>query len=153
MTTNISGFGLQAQLVATYTFPFGVTINDFADDTDPADIPAVQIGDGAMGLNGELVVWTKAVRLDVNLSVIPTSQSDINLQILLDQNRAAQGKLVVPDIITLVLAYPAVNGGNTFYVTYTGGKIISGPPSNSVASSARFKTNTYGFIFEGKVVS
>lgn len=154
MSINISGWGLEARLIASVTFPVGVTLTEFADDTDPLDVPSVQIGDAAMGLNGDLITWAKATRLDVSLSVIPNSNTDVNLAILFNQNRPAKGKLSIPDSIILTLQYPStIANGNPKFVTYTGGKILTGMPSNAVASSARMKTKTYGFAFENVVFS
>ena len=55
---NLSGYGAAFRVLASNTFPIGLEFNQFADDSDPLDIPAVQISDEAMGLNGDLVTWT-----------------------------------------------------------------------------------------------
>lgn len=145
MATDISGFGLQVQIKASVTFPAGVTITQFADDADPFDLPEVVIGETAMGVNGDLISWSKANPLMPALAVVPGSDDDINLGLLFEANRVAKGKQSARDVITLVAVYP---NGNT--VTFSEGKILAGPPGNALASSGRLKSNTYKFAFENK---
>lgn len=141
---NISGFGLQVQVIASVTFPSGFTCSQFADDADPFDMPSIQIADKAMGLNGDLITWSKANPLPVTLSVIPGSDDDKNLAILFEANRVGRGKSSARDVITLVGIYP--DGSTT---TLTPGTITDGMPGNSVASAGRLKTKAYSFAMEG----
>jgi hypothetical protein len=60
---NISGFGLSINIIASNSFPIGLLITEFADDSDPFDLPSIQIADKAMGLNGDLIIWSKANQL------------------------------------------------------------------------------------------
>ena len=143
---NISGFGSSASIIASKTFPIGLYLTEFADDTDPFDIPSIQIADKAMGVNGDLIIWSKPNPINVNISVIPGSFSDINLAILLEANRVGRGKIGARDIITLKLFYPAGN-----FILLQEGAITDGPPASSVASSARLKSKTYGFTFENRI--
>lgn len=144
MTVNISGFGLQARVKASTTFPEGVTITQFADDQDPVDNPELIIAESGMGLNGDHVVWSKATPLDLTFAVIPESDDDINLTILHDANRVAKGKRGARDSIDITLNYPSGR-----IITFTGGIVISGSAATSTASSGRFKTKTFKFRFEG----
>lgn len=146
MTENVSGYGLVAALIATTTFPAGVTITQFADNADPADMAAVKIADTALGLNGDLIWWSRAVTLPVVLSVIPGSDDDVNLSILAEANRVGQGKLSAQDDITLALIYP--DGTN---ITYSGGKLTDAPFGKSVSSEGRLKSKIYTFSFQNKV--
>ncbi len=143
---DISGFGLQVLLRASVTFPAGVPLSQFADDADPFDLPEQQIGDGAMGLNGDPLGWTTATLINLTLNVIAGSEDDKNLAILFNTNRAAKGKFVVRDSITLGAIYP---DGTT--ITLTDGKITKGYPGKSVASAGRFKSKAYTFIFGNMV--
>lgn len=143
---NISGFGISINLLASKTYPLGITITEFADDNDPLDVPSLQIGDSAMGLNGDLIAWSKANPIKVNLSVIPSSQNDRNLSILLDANRVGKGKIGSRDIITMNIIYPAQN-----FVQLINGIITDGMPFSPVASSGRQKSKTYSFTFENKI--
>lgn len=143
---NISGFGLVNSIVASKTFPVALFFDQFADDTDPFDIPSIQIADKAMGLNGDLIIWSKPSPINVTIAVIPGSFSDINLAILLEANRVGRGKIGARDIITLTAVYPAGN-----FITLTNGAITDGMPASSVASSGRLKSKTYSFTFENRI--
>lgn len=145
MAQDISGFGLIVTIKASNTYPIGIPLQDFADDSDPFDAPVMTIAEAAMGLNGDLVKWSKPTGIPVNLSFIPGSISDKAMAILFDQNRVAKGKTGSRDSITLIGIYPAGN-----IIRLTNGIVISGPPMPSVSSSGRIKSNTYGFMFEGK---
>lgn len=140
---DISGFGLRLNLRASVTFPAGVTITQFADDGDPLDIPSQQVADKAMGLNGDLIVWSKANPILVTINVIANSDDDRNLSVLLNANRVGKGKRSARDVITFTGIYP-----DNRQVTLTQGKITDGMVSNSVASAGRLKTKAYAFAFE-----
>jgi hypothetical protein len=143
---NITGFGLSINLIASITFPAGFIINQFADDSDPLDVPSLQIGDSAMGLNGDLIAWSKANPIKLTLDVIPSSDNDINLAILLENNRVGRGKLGAKDLITMSLIYPASNT-----ITLTNGIITDGIPFSPVSSAGRLKSKSYQFTFENRV--
>jgi len=143
---NISGFGFSVSIIASKTFPVGLYLTQWADDSDPFDMPALQIADKAMGLNGDLIIWSKANPIDITLSVIPGSFTDINLGILLEANRVGRGKIGARDIITLTASYPAGN-----FIILQQGAITDGPPSSSVASAGRLKSKSYSFTFENRI--
>ena len=143
---NISGFGLTVIIFASKTFPVGIYLTEFADDSDPLDLPSLQIADKAMGLNGDLIIWSKPNPINLNLAVIPGSFTDINLQILLEANRVGRGKTGARDVITLTAIYPAGN-----FILLENGAITDGMPASSVASSARLKSKVYGFTFENRI--
>lgn len=143
---DISGYGLKIQLRASVTFPAGITLSQFSDDVDPFDIPSIQEADKAMGVNGDLIVWSKASPIIVNIAVVPTSDDDRNLAVLLEANRVSRGKTSARDIITLTAIYP-----DSSSLTLTSGKITDGMPGNAVAGTGRTKTKTYGFCFEGRI--
>ena len=142
---EISGFGLQINVIASRTFPAGILITQFADDADPFDMPAVQIADKGIGLNGDLVVWSKAAPLDVTLNVIPDSEDDLNLAALAEANRVSKGKKSAGDVITMTAVYVS---GKT--VTLTNGKLTNALPASAVASAGRKKSKAYTFTFESK---
>lgn len=144
--TDISGFGLRLRIRASTTFPVGFEVSQFADDADGIDAPSIQVNDKGMGLNGDLVTWSKAAPLNVSISVIPNLEDDRNLRILLEANRVGKGKNSARDVVTLTIVYP--DGSSAIY---SKGAITDGPPGKSVASSGRFKSNTYQFSFENKV--
>jgi hypothetical protein len=105
-----------------------------------------------MGLNGDLIVWSKANPIKATLDVIPNSFSDRNLAILLEANRVGKGKTSAKDIITMTLSYPP----NPQFpigsiVILTQGVITDGLPLNSVSSAGRLKSKSYAFSFEQRV--
>ena len=140
---DISGFGLKVRLVASDTFPAGITLTQFADDADPFDIPSLQVRDKAMGLNGDLVYWSKANPLMVTLNMIPASSDDRNMEILVEANRVGRNKYSAKDVITLTGIYP---DGRT--ITLSNGVITEGTIAKSITSSARMKSTAYVFAFE-----
>jgi hypothetical protein len=140
---DVSAQGFTLVLRASQTFPNGFTITEVADDADPFDIPAVEIASTAMNVNGDLVTWSSPTPMTPTINVIPGSESDKNLSILWDANRAARGKRNARDVITLVASYP---DGST--KTFSEGKMTSGMPGGSVASGGRIKTNAYVFAFQ-----
>ena len=143
---NISGFGFSVNLIASTTYPIGVQITEFADDSDPLDIPSLQIGDVAMGLNGDLITWSKANPIKVTIGVIPQSDDDLKLSILLAANRVGRGKQSARDQITMAVSFPDGN-----FITLVNGVITDGVPLSPVSNSGRLKTRTYAFAFENYV--
>lgn len=140
---NISGFGLSAIVVATKTFPQGFTAVDFADDADPLDSPDFTAADTGFGLNGDMLVWSRANGIEISVNVIPTSETDTNFEIVLDANRVGKNKSSAQDKVNIVFNYP--NGDR---VTCSEGTIISGPMMPSVATIGRLKSKMYRFRFE-----
>jgi hypothetical protein len=143
MTQDISGFGARVRLVASNTFPEGIDLTQFADDTDPFDLPSLQIRDKGMGVNGDLVTWSKATPLPISLAMIPGSEDDLNLQVLFDANRVGRGKDSAADEITITVIYP-----DDQVLTLTSGALTDGPAGPGIASAGRKKTSTYQFVFE-----
>lgn len=146
MANDVSGFGLQIRVIADVTFPAGVTLTQFADDSDPLDIPSMQIADKAMGLNGDLVTWSVAKPISITVHLIPDSDDDINMQILFENNRVGQGKNNARDTITLNALYPSGKS-----IVLTNGRLTDGMPGTSAANSGKLKSKAYMFSFENKV--
>jgi hypothetical protein len=144
---NISGNGLQVSLIALPTYPVGILLTQFADDADGIDFPSIQITDKAMGLNGDLIVWSKPQPINLVLNVIAGSFNDKELSILFQANRVGKGKTSARDVINMTVIYE----GASVPLVLTNGAITDGIPATSVASSARFKTKAYGFTFENMV--
>lgn len=140
---DVSGIGLVLNLKASVTFPAGFQVSQFADDGDSISFEEMEIGGTAMGLNGDLITWDKVAPISVPINVIPNGDDDINLAVLLEANRAGKGKKTARDVITMTVVYP--NGKS---VTLSGGKLIKGKPSNSVASEGRMTSKPYTFMFE-----
>lgn len=143
---NISGFNAEVRLLSTVTFPGGIVLTQFADDSDPIDIPNLQVGETAMGLNGDLITWSRANPIVLNIAVIPGSEDDQNLAVLLEVNRPGRGKIMPIDIITLNISYPQGN-----VVQFINGAITEGAPVSSVVSTGRMRSKVYSFSFENKI--
>lgn len=146
MTTDISGQGLEFTIIASNTFPNGVTLTQFADDADPLDMPDLKIADVTMGLNGDLISWSTAVPILSTIALVPGSDDDKNMAILAEANRSGRGKINAKDIITGIVSSP-----DGKIITFSEGKMLTAPPADSVASAGRKKSKVYGFGFENKV--
>lgn len=146
MSQDVGGFGSQVTIFASTTFPLGLTITEFADDADPIDSPSIQIRDKAMGLNGDLIVWGKAIPVGLTINVIPGGGDDINLDLLFSSNRVGKGKRPVKDVITAIVSFADGTVKN-----FTVGAATDYMPSNSISSSARMKSKPYVFAFENVV--
>ena len=142
---NVSANGLEVSLKASVTFPTGFSITAFADDSDPFDLPEMQIAETAMGVNGDLVVWNTPAPITITLSVIPNSEEDVNLSTLFEQNRTGKNKKSARDSITITAIYP-----DEKKLTLVNGVMTNGMPGNGVASAGRLKSKTYTFAFENK---
>ena len=140
---DISVFGIKVQIVASQTFPSGINITQFADDADPFDAPSMQIRDKAMGVNGDLISWSKANPIALTLNVVPNGDDDKNLSVLFEANRVGKGKQGARDVISITAVYP---DGKT--ASFTQGVITDGQPANSAQSSGRLKSKAYAFAFE-----
>lgn len=146
MTVEISGFGLRVNLIASNTLPVGVNLTQFPDDSDPLDIPSMQIADSAMGLNGDLITWSKANPIKATLNLIAGSEDDVIMGLIFEANRVGKGKKGARDIITMTVIYP-----DNRFITLTSGIITDGMPGNAVASAGRLKTKAYALFFENRI--
>lgn len=140
---DISGFGTRLVVKASNTFPVGFEVSNFADDANPIDIPGIEISGSAMGLNGNLITWNTANPLLATINVVPNSEEDLNLALVGESNRSSIGKLPARDVITVFVAYP---DGST--LTLKSGKMQNYMPGKGVASSGRYVTKAYQFVFE-----
>lgn len=140
---DISTFGARVIVKASQTFPIGIPLSQFADDSDPFDIPSQQIKDKAMGANGDLITWGKANPIVINVSLIAGSIDDNLMSTLLEMNRVGKGKFATRDKIDITVMY-----GNGAVANFTQGSITDGPPASSASSAGRLKSKTYIFAFE-----
>jgi len=140
---DVTGFGSILTIVASTTFPVGMPVMSFADDADPIDFPTLQIGEGVMGVNGDLITWKKANPIPMIVNLIPNTIDQEAMNILLLANRPSQGKKYVNDDITATVVFP-----NFKVVTLSTGKIVEGIPGASISSAGRVKTFSYRFLFK-----
>lgn len=139
---NISGFGLSLVIVALQTFPLGIKVSAFPDDVDPLIVEDNESTKIEMLYDGTLFAYDTSNPILVSVSVIPYSDDDINLRILLSTRKTGIKWLPIDDVTSMVINYP--DGDR---VVYSGGSIVSGPTSDSVTQNGRRKTNTYKFAF------
>lgn len=140
---DISAIGVSVRVLASFTFPSGFLVTEFASDADPFDLPSIDIATAEMNVNGELVVFSAPTPITLTLNVIPDSDADKNLAVIFEANRAAKNKRSVRDVITIIGVYP---NGSTISLAL--GKMTAGMPANSPASAGRMKSKAYTFVFE-----
>lgn len=136
---SATGFGLVVK--ATKTFPSGILVNTFADDADPFDLPAVDIAATGSDVNGNMVTWSTPTPQAFTINVLPGSEEDENLSILLEANTAKRGRRHAGDVITVVATY-----GDGSTMTARNAKLTNGSRGNSVASAGRLKSKAYTFV-------
>jgi hypothetical protein len=118
-------------------------VTEFADDADPLDSPDFVAADTASGLNGDLIVWSKANGIEIVMNVIPTTEGDDNLDALLDANRNGKNKSSAKDKVNIVFTYP-----DNRRAICSDGVITSGIILPLVSGAGRLKTRQYRFKFE-----
>jgi hypothetical protein len=139
---NISGFGTTITVVALSSFPMGFSLSQFADDQDPLVVEEIEPTGYEMLYDGSLFAFDKAAPVRLTVSVIPGSDDDINLKILLQARKGAASIIPLPDQTSVIISYP--NGGR---VMLTNGTITKGPLADSILQTGRKRGNTYSFVF------
>ena len=139
---DVSATGFSLHLRASVKFPSGFQLTAFADDADPFDLPVVTAAEVANDINGNMISWSTPTPQQIVINVLPGSEEDENLSILLEANIAKRGRRHAGDVITLVATY--ADGSTTIG---RNGKILSGSRGKSVASAGRLKSKTYTFAF------
>lgn len=140
---NTSSFGTKGNVVASKTFPQGFPLSAFADDADPLDSPDLQVADAAVGVNGDMITWSRPGMIEITIAVIFGSVDDQNLDALLDANRVAKGKSSANDVVSVTYTYPS---GMT--VNMGPGIIKSGVIVPKISAQGRVMTRHYTFQFE-----
>lgn len=148
MVNDISGFGSKINLQSVPTYPAGILITTASDDQDFFDSANQAVGEVAMGVNGDMVFWSKAIANPFSISVVPDSVDDKKLATLFALNKVGKGKVSAGDLVQVIVTYP--NGDK---VTLINGKLVEGPAMSSVASSGRKKSKQYMFKFENFVTA
>lgn len=138
---DIGAHGLSITVIAAQSFPMGFQLSQFSDDANPLDVKDTEPFGYELLYDGGMFAFDKATAIELSVSVIPGSDDDINLKILLQSKKGGASILPIPDVLTMVVSYP------TGTVMLTKGTIISGPLADTVQASARKKGNTYRFVF------
>lgn len=139
---DISSTGISFRLVLSETYPNGITLTGIADDTDPLDIPELTIAEAAMTANGDLVSWTAPKPIPIKIALYPGGEDDIALQYAYNANRAAKGKKVAKDVVTLIASYA---DGST--ASLSKGILTTYTPAKSATSAGRYKSPAFGMTF------
>ena len=143
---DISVAGSKVSIISNPTFPQGFTITEWATDADPLTIEDVQVAQSEIGVNGDVISWHRAAMVNVDMNVIPNSESDKNLMILTATNKVEKNKVSLHDNITMVIAY-----ADGTIKTFSEGTIVSGSVANSMVNDGKIRSKNYKFTF-GKVV-
>lgn len=138
---DVSVFGATITVIATVSFPNGFVLKAFADDQDALTVDDVETSGFEPLYDGNIFTFDKTAPVKLAVSVIPGSDDDINLKILL-QARKSLNWLNLPDVTSMVISYP--DGGR---VVLSAGSILKGPLADTMLTNGRKKGNTYGFVF------
>jgi hypothetical protein len=149
---DISGYGTNIQLVSTTTYPNGLSITQFADDADPIDVGTIALAETGMGLNGDMVKWSKATPIKVTINVLADSQNDRDLNILANSVRVQKGSTRSCEKINMTVLYPECceSTGIQNSDEYRNGYLLEAMVGKSITSAGRFKSRSYTFVFESK---
>lgn len=131
-------------------------ITEFSDDGTPIDISNLEVASGNMNLNGLLVTWTKPNPVQVSFTLIPGSDSDRELRkFLAAVHVGGKGESVGEAYIgSMVYSYPTPNtqtstsGKNRNTVTFSNGRLLSGPPAIGTSNDGKGASSTWTFMFE-----
>jgi hypothetical protein len=139
---DISGFGTSVYILALQSFPMGFEVTKFADDQDAITGEDIEVAAWKMLYDGTLYAYATANPVKIDISVIPGSNDDINLKILLQARLSSSSVIPLPDVTSMAITYPGSG-----LVMLSNGTIYKGPLVDTVQSSGRKKGNTYGFAF------
>ena len=139
---DISTLGAGITIISLTSFPMGFQLSCFADDTDSLVIEQTEVSGFEKLYDGTIFGYDKTSPVLLAVSVIPNSEDDINLKILLQKRKSNSNYIALLDTITMVVSYG--DGGR---VVLSGGVILSGSLADSMQSAGRKKSNTYNFAF------
>lgn len=140
---DVSTTGASVTIGSTVTLPVPIPITHFADDKEPFQIDDQEITGDGMGINGDLVVYTKPVPVYCKISVVANSPDDIALYTLFKMNKATSVSHAF-DVCDMTIVIPNILKP----FRYINGKIKSGPPGPTSSADGKNQSHTYGFVFE-----
>ena len=147
MTIDVSSIGVSVRLIASQTYPQGVTFTVFPEDGDVGITGATTIGSHASGVNGHLIVWKTANGIEVNLPLVPNTPDCAKMERLYAANQPAPNKKVAKDILTMVVTNPVTG----IPKTYKGGWLEDGPAADQIGLDGRIKNKVFKMTFESVV--
>jgi hypothetical protein len=139
---DISAFGTGITIVSTASLPVGFQITSFSDDEDPLTIEQCDVSGFEKLYDGSIFTFDKTSPVLLSVGVMPNTDDDINLKILLQARKSSVSLLPLPDTTSMIIVYP--DGGR---VALSNGLMISGPIADSITASGRKKGNVYHFVF------
>lgn len=139
---DISAFGTGIMVLSTESFPQGFSLSQFADDEDPISVEACEVSGFEKLYDGSIFIFDKTSPVLLSVGIMPNTDDDINLKILLQSRKSSPNLLPLPDNTSMVVTYP--DGGR---VILSSGGILSGPLLDSITTAGRKKGNVYHFVF------
>jgi hypothetical protein len=139
---DISAFGTGITIIATTSFPVGFTLSSFADDEDPLSVENTEVSGYEKLYDGSIFTYDKTSPLLLSVGVMPNTEDDQNLKILMQMRKSSPSILPLSDETSIVICY--ADGGK---VAMGNGTILSGPLADSITSQGRKKGNVYHFVF------
>ena len=139
---DVSAFGSSIRVISTVSFPVGFKLSQFADDEDPLSVSEVEVSGFEKLYDGNIFIFDKTSPILLSVGVMPNTDDDINLKILLQQRKSSSQILPLPDVTAMIVEYP--DGGR---VALSDGGILSGPLADSLTTQGRKKGNVYHFVF------
>lgn len=140
MPTDVSAMGFSVLVKDSNLFPNGFDLTRFADDADPFDFPEIDLGEATMDANGYMVYAATPNPVTFALGLLPTTEEDKNMSLLMEAHRPAAGRARTGGDISVTVQY--ADGSS---MTAQNVKLISGPPARSIAGPSRYKSKTYTF--------
>lgn len=144
---DVSSIGVHVRLVASRTFPAGITFSAFPEDGDIGITGNTDIAGNASGVNGHLIVWSTVNGIEVNIPLIPNTPEESLMARLYEANRGSVNRFPKKDVITMTVTNPVTG----VVQTYQNGAIKNGPVGNQYGLDGRIKTKVYGFVFEDAI--
>lgn len=139
---DVSAFGTGITIVATSSFPMGFGLSSFADDEDPISISEVEVSGFEKLYDGSIFTFDKTSPILLSVGVMPNTDDDTNLKILMQMRKSSPQLLPLPDTTSMVINY--ADGGR---VILSQGIILSGALADSITTQGRKKGNVYHFVF------
>lgn len=142
-----SAIGVSCRLIASQTYPAGITFTAFPDGSDLGPTGDIEIVGNASGVNGDLIIWSTVAGLEVQVPIIPNTEEEALLDVLFQANRASKNRFPKKDVITLVVTNPVTGVAKT----YINGAVKRGTVGYTYGGDGRIRTKNYGFVFEDAI--
>jgi len=139
---DISTAGSGVTIFSLSSFPMGFRLTAFADDVDALNIEATEVSGFEKLYDGNIFTFDKTSPILLTVGIIPNTEDDINLKIMLQKRKSTSSIIPVADDATIVIVY--ADGGRN---VLSKGSILGGPIADSLSASGRKKSNEYHFVF------